>query len=86
MNVEQAIQILTQALNGANLKGVYDLSASTSIVNALNVINKDSKKLEGLYQIGESYLTKDMYEFFQNMNSKTEKETLGSVNKNDTDK
>jgi hypothetical protein len=37
---EQAIQIVEQALNAANLKGVYTLSDASAIIQALNKINE----------------------------------------------
>ena len=40
MTKEQAIQIIEQALNAANMKGVYSLSDASSILQALSKINE----------------------------------------------
>jgi len=40
MNKEQAIQIIEQALNVANIKGVYSLSDASNILQALSKINE----------------------------------------------
>lgn len=37
---EQALQIIEQALNAATLKGVYNISDVSSIIQALNKINE----------------------------------------------
>jgi hypothetical protein len=40
MTKEQSIQIIQQALNAANIKGVYSLSDASSILQALSKINE----------------------------------------------
>lgn len=40
MTKEQALQIIEQALNAANLKGVYSLSDTSAILRALNKVNE----------------------------------------------
>ena len=41
MNKQEAINILEQALNAANLKGVYSLADIQTILTALEVIKND---------------------------------------------
>ena len=40
MTKEQAIQIIEQALNAANMKGVYSLSDTSAILKALSKFNE----------------------------------------------
>ena len=40
MNREQALQIIEQALNAANIKGVYSLSDASNILQALSKVNE----------------------------------------------
>jgi ferric-dicitrate binding protein FerR (iron transport regulator) len=40
MTKEQALQILEQALNAANMKGVYSLSDASNILQALSKVNE----------------------------------------------
>ena len=44
MNTQEALNIIDQALNSANLKGVYNLKDANLIVQALNVIFNELKK------------------------------------------
>jgi hypothetical protein len=40
MNPEQALKIVQQALDAANLKGVYSLADANQILIALNALNQ----------------------------------------------
>jgi len=40
MTKEKALQIIEQALNAANMKGVYSLSDTSAILQALSKINE----------------------------------------------
>jgi len=40
MTKEQALQIIEQALNAANIKGVYSLADASNILQALSKINE----------------------------------------------
>lgn len=44
MNTQEALNIIDQALNNANLKGVYNLKDANLIVQALNVIFNELNK------------------------------------------
>lgn len=41
MTKEQAVQVLEQALNAATLKGVYNMTDITVIIEALNFIKQN---------------------------------------------
>ncbi len=44
MNTQEALNVIDQALNNANLKGVYNLKDANLIVQALNVIFNELNK------------------------------------------
>jgi ferric-dicitrate binding protein FerR (iron transport regulator) len=41
MSKEEAIKVLEQALNAANLKGIFSLADVEVILNALNIVKED---------------------------------------------
>ena len=56
MNTTEALSVIEQALNNANLKGVYNLKDSSLIVQAINIIyselNKNNQK-DGLIEFNK---------------------------------
>lgn len=44
MSKEQAIQVIEQALNGATLKGVYNLKDVETILTALQILKSETKQ------------------------------------------
>jgi hypothetical protein len=44
MNTQEALNVIDQALNSANLKGVYNLKDANLIVQALNTIFTELNK------------------------------------------
>lgn len=56
MNTTEALSVIEQALNNANLKGVYNLKDSNLIVQSINIIynelNKNNQK-DGLNEFNK---------------------------------